>query len=103
MIKVFLIALIFIAGLIYWNLSDQTNSENNNYSNPSLSDTTKKQGAQMSDKIIKSDEEWKKELTPEEYRILREKGTERAFTGKYWDHHELGTYICAACSTELFE
>ncbi|MBK7632048.1 MAG: peptide-methionine (R)-S-oxide reductase MsrB [Ignavibacteriales bacterium] len=57
----------------------------------------------MSGKIIKTDEEWKKELTPEEYRILREKGTERAFTGKYWDNHEIGTYICAACLTELFE
>lgn len=103
MIKIFLIAALFIAGFLFWKFSDQTKNEKNNYSNTSLSDSTKKQGAQMSDKIIKSDEEWKKELTPEEYRILREKGTERAFTGKYWDHHELGTYICAACSTELFE
>lgn len=103
MIKVFLIAALFIAGFLFWNFSDKTNNEKNNYSNTSISDSTKKQGAQMSDKIIKSDEEWKKELTPEEYRILREKGTERAFTGKYWDNHELGTYICAACSTELFE
>ena len=54
-------------------------------------------------KIIKTDEEWKKELTPEQYRILREKGTERAFTGKYWNNFDLGTYICAACGTELFE
>ena len=103
MIKVFLIAAVLIVGFLVWNFSNQTNNEKNNYPNPSLPDSTKKQGAQMSDKIIKSDEEWKKELTPEEYRILREKGTERAFTGKYWDHHELGTYICAACSTELFE
>src|SRR5690606_40959225 len=57
----------------------------------------------MDEKIIKTKEEWKKELTPEEYRILRQKGTERAFTGKYWDHHELGTYVCAGCGTELFE
>ena len=103
MIKVFLVAIVLIVGFLVWNFSDKTNNEKNNYSNTSLSDSTKKQGAQMSDKIIKSDEEWKKELTPEEYRILREKGTERAFTGKYWDDHELGTYICAACSTELFE
>jgi peptide-methionine (R)-S-oxide reductase len=72
----------------------------NNLSNP---DSIKHNGDNMSEKVIKTDEEWKKELTPEEYRILREKGTERAFTGKYWDHHELGTYICAACSTTLFE
>jgi peptide-methionine (R)-S-oxide reductase len=103
MIKLFLIALIFIAGFIFWNFSDHNNNEKINGSNISLFDSTKKQGAQMSDKIIKSNEEWKKELTPEEYGILREKGTERAFTGKYWDHHELGTYICAGCSTELFE
>ncbi|MBW7842476.1 MAG: peptide-methionine (R)-S-oxide reductase MsrB [Ignavibacteriota bacterium] len=57
----------------------------------------------MEQKIIKTDEEWKRELTPEEYSILREKGTERPFTGKYWDHFEYGTYICAACGTELFE
>ena len=75
----------------------------NNFNKTSVSDSTKKQGAQMSDKIIKTDEEWKKELTPEQYRILREKGTERAFTGKYWNNFDLGTYICAACSTELFE
>lgn len=53
-------------------------------------------------KIIKSDEEWKKELSPEQYRILREKGTERAFTGVYWDNHANGIYKCAACKTDLF-
>ncbi|MBK7229644.1 MAG: peptide-methionine (R)-S-oxide reductase MsrB [Ignavibacteriales bacterium] len=57
----------------------------------------------MNEKLVKTDEEWKKELSQEQYRILREKGTERAFTGKYWDHHEIGIYICAACGTELFE
>jgi peptide-methionine (R)-S-oxide reductase len=45
----------------------------------------------------------KKELTPEQIHIMREKGTERAFTGKYWDHHEHGMYKCASCGTELFE
>ncbi len=50
----------------------------------------------------KSEEEWMKELGPEKYRILRQKGTERAFTGKYWDHHGKGTYKCAACGAELF-
>ncbi|MFN6378489.1 MAG: peptide-methionine (R)-S-oxide reductase MsrB [Flavobacteriales bacterium] len=54
-------------------------------------------------KIIKSDEEWKKELTPEQYRILREKGTERAFTGEYWDNHEDGIYLCAGCGEPLFD
>ena len=46
--------------------------------------------------------DWKKELTPEQYHILREKGTERAFTGKYYHNKEDGTYLCAACGQELF-
>lgn len=49
-----------------------------------------------------SEEEWKKTLTPEQYRILREKGTERAFSGAYVDHHEQGVYRCAACGAVLF-
>jgi peptide-methionine (R)-S-oxide reductase len=53
-------------------------------------------------RVEKTDEEWRKVLTPEQYRILREKGTERAFTGKYWNHHEDGVYTCAACSNPLF-
>jgi len=56
----------------------------------------------MKYKIEKSEEEWKKELSPEEYRILREKGTERAFTGKYNLHFEGGMYKCKACGNELF-
>jgi peptide-methionine (R)-S-oxide reductase len=56
----------------------------------------------MSTKIDKTDEEWKKDLSPEEYQILRKKGTERAFTGEFWDHHEDGTYTCAACGQGLF-
>jgi peptide-methionine (R)-S-oxide reductase len=103
MIKIILSSLIVIAGLLVWTFSNQSNEETGTDSNSFISDSTKKQGAQMSDKIIKSDEEWKKELSPEEYKILREKGTERAFTGKYWNNFELGTYVCAACGTELFE
>ena len=53
-------------------------------------------------KVQKSDEEWMKELTPEEYRIARKKGTERAYTGKYWDNHEAGMYYCKCCGAELF-
>ena len=51
---------------------------------------------------MKSEEEWKKILTPEEYRVLREKGTEAPFTGKYYLHKEKGVYVCAACGAELF-
>lgn len=56
-----------------------------------------------SQSVVKSKEEWKQSLTPEEYRVLREKGTERAFTGKYNDHKESGVYLCAACSQPLFD
>lgn len=56
----------------------------------------------MSDKITKSDSEWKSELSAEEYYILREKGTERAFTGEYWNNHDEGIYYCAGCDQKLF-
>jgi peptide-methionine (R)-S-oxide reductase len=54
------------------------------------------------DKITKTDAEWKKQLTADQFHILREKGTERAFTGATWDNHEKGVYKCAACELELF-
>ena len=50
----------------------------------------------------KTDKEWRAQLTPEQYRIAREKGTERAFTGEYWDCHEKGVYRCVCCGAELF-
>src|SRR5262249_55248340 len=56
----------------------------------------------MSGKITKTDAEWKVELSPEAYEVLRKKGTGRAFTGKFWNHHEPGTYVCAGCGEELF-
>ncbi len=56
----------------------------------------------MSDEVRKSDEEWKEVLSPEQYRVLRQKGTERPFTGKYVHTKDDGTYVCAACGAELF-
>jgi peptide-methionine (R)-S-oxide reductase len=56
----------------------------------------------MAEKVQKTEEEWRRELSPEEYRVLRQKGTERAFTGRYWDAKEPGVYRCAGCGAELF-
>ena len=54
-------------------------------------------------KIVKNDQEWREALSPEQFAVCRQKGTERAFTGKYWDHHEPGVYRCACCGTDLFD
>jgi peptide-methionine (R)-S-oxide reductase len=51
---------------------------------------------------VKSDEDWKKELTPEQYKVARQCGTEPAFSGKYWDLHDDGTYHCVCCDAKLF-
>ena len=56
----------------------------------------------MSKRIEKIDADWRAELTPEQYKICRQCGTEPAFTGEYWDNHEAGTYLCACCGNPLF-
>ena len=62
-----------------------------------------KKGSPMIEKVVKTDEEWKKILTPEQYKVMRKHGTEAAFTGTYWNTHETGEYLCAACGLELFK
>ena len=56
----------------------------------------------MTNQVTKTETEWRKTLTPEQYRVLREKGTERPFTGEYWNTKEKGVYYCAACGADLF-
>ena len=57
----------------------------------------------MADKIEKTDADWRTQLTPEQYHVARQKGTERAFTGKYWNNHDKGVYRCVCCGAELFD
>ncbi|HEY9845286.1 MAG TPA: peptide-methionine (R)-S-oxide reductase, partial [Candidatus Caenarcaniphilales bacterium] len=56
----------------------------------------------MTDKVHKTEAQWKQQLTPEQFKITREKGTERAFTGEYYNHKESGIYKCVCCGSELF-
>jgi peptide-methionine (R)-S-oxide reductase len=56
----------------------------------------------MTNEVTKSEQEWKAQLSPEQYHVTREKGTERPYTGKYWDHKDLGIYSCICCGTDLF-
>ncbi len=65
-------------------------------------DSSHQQGGSMKNKIVKTDEEWKQQLAPEQYHVTREKGTERAFTGEYWNNHDEGLYVCVCCGETLF-
>ncbi len=67
------------------------------------SKTANMQEKKMKNKVVKTDAEWKKELTPEQYYVMREKGTEMPYTGKYYKLNEKGIYVCAACGNELFK
>jgi peptide-methionine (R)-S-oxide reductase len=56
----------------------------------------------VAQKVVKTEEEWRRQLTAEQFYVLRQKGTEKPYTGEYWDHHEKGVYHCAACDLALF-
>ncbi|MCA1323892.1 peptide-methionine (R)-S-oxide reductase MsrB [Herbaspirillum sp. alder98] len=56
----------------------------------------------MTDRVVKTEAQWREQLDPIEYQVTREAATERAFTGRYWDHHEAGIYTCVCCDTPLF-
>ncbi|HKX26090.1 MAG TPA: peptide-methionine (R)-S-oxide reductase MsrB [Blastocatellia bacterium] len=83
-----LILIVGLSGALYFaQTSTQTESKKKN-----------KKGVE----IVKTDEEWKQLLTPMQFQVARKKGTERAFSGEYWNNHEEGTYVCVCCGQELF-
>lgn len=88
------IIVILFSGFSFFSCQPAENAVHESDKNQTTMDTNTK--------ISKSEEEWKKTLTPEQYHVLREKGTERPGTGEYNDHFEKGVYTCAACGTELF-
>jgi len=65
--------------------------------------SVKERGFIMTQRVIKTDDEWRKQLTPEQFRITRKKGTEKPFTGAYWDNHDKGIYACVCCGNDLFD
>jgi peptide-methionine (R)-S-oxide reductase len=67
-----------------------------------FTDSGQRKGRVKVEKVQKSDDEWKKELTPEQFEVARQAGTERAFTGKYWNNHDHGIYKCICCGNALF-
>lgn len=74
-------------------------------SSPALSadpPSSEAKGKPQAGKVVKTEAEWRKALTPAQYEVLRDKGTERAFSGAYWDNHQEGVYLCAGCSLPLF-
>lgn len=90
-------AIIVIAGLLGMSLAGNVQAQEQ------ISVYSVEKGAYiMSEKVIRSEEEWRRMLTPEQFHILREKGTERAFSGQYHNHHQEGVYRCAGCGLDLF-
>src|SRR5215470_7327483 len=103
----FIVCTLILAALVLWGLSrpsggagwqPETEAATGEVSPDNAAPNDKK----PIDRVVKTEAEWKQLLTPEQFYVTREKGTERAFTGEYWDLHEKGIYTCVCCGNELF-
>ena len=99
-----LIALALIVGLYFYRADGNTSSQAG--AKPGAKKiklySVAQKGFFMSEKVVKTDAEWKQQLSREQYEVTRRKGTERAFTGQYWNNHEKGIYRCVCCDNDLF-
>jgi len=96
----FYLTLILMVGL-FFNCG-QKGMKESSLTPAGYADSLKTNKTERTDKVMKSNDEWKNQLTDEQFRVAREKGTERPFSNKYWDNHEAGTYKCVCCGQELF-
>ena len=103
-LKILSVIIIVLILLGFWSISSKNYIiDPNKLIQNNVQDSTKNKGNEMEEKINKTEAEWKEVLTSEQYYVLRQKGTERAFTGEYDKHFEKGVYKCAACDNVLFE
>lgn len=100
--KVSRIAVGLLLGLLSVAAISCASREQTSASGPLRVFSVENRGYIMTEKVVKSDEEWKKLLTPEQFNVTRKKGTERAFANEYWNNHEKGLYQCICCGLDLF-
>jgi peptide methionine sulfoxide reductase msrA/msrB len=102
-VLVFGVAVLLLAARFFTHDADGRTPSQGKVSIVEFGDDGQRKGVVTVDKVVKKDEEWRKQLTPEQFEVARREGTERAFTGAYWDNHEEGIYRCVCCGTALFQ